>query len=141
MQIEKYTPKVTPCPFDWTDKELEGMGGYNPKTDSLARFKQVKNWVTCEDLLWNMTLAIEAGHCTDTDTFLQSFFKSRSEVERLCALMKEYGDEGFWVNDRIFTAFFALLGSDEYKAGTFDAMADALLEKSEEEFPRAKKRA
>lgn len=140
MKIKKYQPKVTPCPFEWTDKQLADMGGYNPKTDKLAPFKQADQWVTAEDLLWNMTLAIEAGHCS-SDTLLRSFFKSREEGYHVAALVEAYGEEGFWVNERIFHAFFAI-HSDESRARTFDDLAEYLREQADEEFPRvAKKRA
>lgn len=137
-KIAKYVPQVTNCAFDWTEKYVAEFGGFSPATSKITPFV-INDDTNVEELLWNMTVAVEAG-AVDNETFLQTFFKSKKDAVAFADGLEEYGQDGeFWVNDRFFCAMEQALNTNEANLSTFDGIADVFREAAADAFTKAKK--
>jgi len=105
---------------------MDALGGWNSYRKTVTPFKAPGKH-SAEELLWNLTEAVEAG-AVNTENFLVKFFKDPDDILAFADALEEYGEDGFWVNERFFQAMERALVTDETNLATFALMADAFRE-------------
>lgn len=137
-RIPAYAPTLSKCALEYTANDLKALGGWNAFRKTLGPFVNPGEREV-DELLWNMTEAIERGKVT-RELFLFSFFGDKKAVNKFADRLDEYNENGWWLNERFYQAFERALSANEEDLQTFSALADAMRAKADEEHEAAKAR-
>jgi hypothetical protein len=135
--IPAYAPTLSKCALEYSAKDLKALGGWNAFRKMLGPFANPGEREV-DELLWNMTEAVEGGKVT-RELFLFSFFGDRKAVNKFADRLDEYNENGWWLNERFYQAFERALNANEEDLQTFSTLADAMRAKADEEHEVAKK--
>jgi hypothetical protein len=135
--INGYSPQVTPNPYIanklWTVKRVEELGGFNAATGKITVFKKkAKSYDDADEMLWNITEAIEAG-AVEEQTFMRSFFKTAAQANAFADELAG-GSEFFWLNDRHFSALMTSLQGNEDAMRTYEEAGVFIRQAIEDEY-------